>query len=646
MLENSNIVSALTNYIRKNFKSPTEENISKIIASVQKNFVSQYKDRYNKSRRIREKFFKQNEQWLDVPFTVYLEDPTCSSEEASTSTGKRGRPTSSYEDSSEKTKKRKNKELIDSCGMDFILNSYIQNLRKNGETDEAFIVEILHALPKEQKSKIRDNLLKTDQTPYSKEEALSIFIELGLTKAQYELMRDFTIVKDCLLFPSYYSIREAKRMCYPMSSAITITGVKAEAKIQELLDHTVARILMIDSVYKVGAKHLKLYCKWGCDGSSGQSVYKQTLPGESDIISDANLFICSLVPIRLINLDNNDVLWINPVPSSVRFCRPISIEFCKETPEKTRSAIENIKEQINSLIPCLINKEGNGVEINFEMFLTMVDGKVVQVLSNTKSSALCAICGAKPTEMNNLEKVQAKPVDESVYEYGLSTLHCWIRFMEAILHIAYNNDFQKWAATKAYQDLKKKMEEIQNRFREEIGLVIDKPKQVSGNTNDGNTARRFFQAYDITSEITGVNMELIKRFYILLQVMSCGKAINSKKFGKFAYETAKLYVAKYPWYYMPSSVHKVLIHGEAIIEHYSILPLGELSEDAQESRNKDYKNFRLHHARKISRRATNEDVLHSLLYTSDPYITSLRKPYNKKNLDLMDEAVELLDLIN
>lgn len=187
------------------------------------------------------------------------------------------------------------------------------------------------------------------------------------------------------------------------------------------------------------------------------------------------------------------------------------------------------------------------------------------------------------------------------------------------------------------------MGNIQKRFREELGLVIDKPKQVSGNTNDGNTARRFFRAYDITSEITGVDLNLIKRFYILLQVMSCGKAVNPKKTGEYALETAKLYVAKYPWYYMPASLHKVLIYGEAIIEHYSILPLGELSEDAQESRNKDYKNFRLHHARKISRKATTEDVLHSLLYTSDPYITSLRKPYHKKNIELLDEALELLD---
>ena len=72
------------------------------------------------------------------------------------------------------------------------------------------------------------------------------------------------------------------------------------------------------------------------------------------------------------------------------------------------------------------------------------------------------------------------------------------------------------------------------------------------------------------------------------------------------------------FYYMPPSVHKILLHGESIIKHFAVLPIGQLSEDAQESCNKDYKKFRLYHARKCSRSDTNEDVFHTLLYTSDP----------------------------
>jgi hypothetical protein len=46
------------------------------------------------------------------------------------------------------------------------------------------------------------------------------------------------------------------------------------------------------------------------------------------------------VPIRLIDEESGAIIWQNPVPSSVRFCRPISIEFSKETPEKTKAVVD------------------------------------------------------------------------------------------------------------------------------------------------------------------------------------------------------------------------------------------------------------------------------------------------------------------
>lgn len=70
---------------------------------------------------------------------------------------------------------------------------------------------------------------------------------------------------------------------------------------------------------------------------------------------------------------------------------------------------------------------------------------------------------------------------------------------------------------------------------------------------------------------------------------------------------------------MPSSVHKILLHGENIIKYFAILPIRQLSEDAQESRNKDYRNMRLHHARKCSRMATNEEVFKTLVHFRSIY---------------------------
>jgi hypothetical protein len=138
-----------------------------------------------------------------------------------------------------------------------------------------------------------------------------------------------------------------------------------------------------------------------------------------------------------------------------------------------------------------------------------------------------------------------------------------------------------------------------------------------------------------------VDVELIRRFSIILQTIVCGHPINEKKIGIYAFNTAKLYVSKY----MPASVHKILIHGEKIIRS-AILPIGQLSEEAQEARNKDYKQTRLHHARKCSRSATNEDIVHMLLASSDPLITNIRSVAKKINTELHPEALDLLNFEN
>lgn len=79
------------------------------------------------------------------------------------------------------------------------------------------------------------------------------------------------------------------------------------------------------------------------------------------------------------------------------------------------------------------------------------------------------------------------------------------------------------------------------------------------------------------------------------------------------------------------------MHGSKIISA-AILPIGMLTEEAQEARNKEYRQYRLGHSRKCSRSATNEDVMHMLLVTSDPYINKFRVKPKSKFLDIRDEV--------
>ena len=94
---------------------------------------------------------------------------------------------------------------------------------------------------------------------------------------------------------------------------------------------------------------------------------------------------------------------------------------------------------------------------------------------------------------------------------------------------------------------------------------------------------------------------------------------------------------------MPSSVHKILLHGEVIIRSV-LLPIGELSEEAIEARHKDFRRFRINNTRKCSRLATNEDIIHALLVSSDLVISGLNFKKDKaRHVGLDDEAMGLLE---
>lgn len=168
-------------------------------------------------------------------------------------------------------------------------------------------------------------------------------------------------------------------------------------------------------------------------------------------------------------------------------------------------------------------------------------------------------------------------------------------------------------------------------------------KHGSGNTNDGNTARRFFADPTFSATTTGLNRELINRFRVILAAISSCKHVDANKFRTYAKDTALLYQRLYRWFNMPPSVHKVLFHGADIIESFK-LPIGLYSEEAQESRNKDFKRIRQNHTRKMSRMETNEDLIHGLLVSSDPYISNLRKAYQKTEKPFDNEVLQLLKL--
>lgn len=128
----------------------------------------------------------------------------------------------------------------------------------------------------------------------------------------------------------------------------------------------------------MNTSELTLICKWGLDGSSGQSNYRQMINKKDD----SSVFITSMVPLQ-VKENKSNIIWQNPTPSSTRFCRSIKFMFAKENKRLAFTETNEIQNKIANLKDYI---HENKVKINFELVLTIVDGKVCQMLTDTKST--------------------------------------------------------------------------------------------------------------------------------------------------------------------------------------------------------------------------------------------------------------------
>lgn len=550
-------------------------------------------------------------------------------------------PRKPFADLSTKQKKRRIEEH-NQQESDELAYATVSMLKKHGKENLAEVIDYLMKNPEEAARFLQ--IIKTKEhkkCTFTPEKALGLLLSLKLSKWQYITLRESSIREGAAdIYPSYYKVQQAKLVCYPPKEAFTFTDTMAKVSLQALLDITVQRILK-SLPDKPPHQSLNLLSKWGFDGSSSQRRYKQKMEEGK---TDEAIFMTTLVPLKLTAAVGKEemIIWENPKPCSTLYCRPVQFIFVKESELVVKNEMTKTEAQRKTLSP---SKCADGIEVEHNLFMTMIDGKVCTYLSEARSSAACYLCLAKPSQMNDLDAVLRKEVSSDMIKFGLSPLHAQINSMECLLHIAYKQDLKIWSVkgedNKSVVQQRKK--QIQDRFREELGLLIDIVKQGSGTTNDGNTARKFFEFPERTATITGLDEEIVRRFAVILQAITSGENIDVEKFRAYTRTTAERYLQFYHWYYMSATVHKLLIHGADIIKE-SIVPIGNLSEEASEARNKDFRRYREHHSRKINRTSTNEDIMKMMLLTSDPYISATRPVMNRvqHKTKMRQETLDLL----
>lgn len=381
-----------------------------------------------------------------------------------------------FDDCSERTKKRRMNDLRVSNTEKEIEGAFIENLRSINKID----AEIIDKLSKASQT-LKEQVLKVIQgdappsVSYSPEEALAVMVDLKLTQHQYNLLHNQAKTRNADIYPPYMKIFEVKQECYPPFKFFEVTDYGANIKLQPLLNLTSERLLKIcDSnlLENITKPRIHVIYKWGLDGASGQSSYKQIFQNDPGDVTDASIVMISLVPLQV--KSSNGIIWTNPTPSSTKFCRPIRFEFIKETTDTINQQYSLIQEQIDQLHCTTININGKILKKSHELFCTMLDGKSINARTSTSSST-CNICGSKPSQMNNIGSLKRRICNEENYMYGISSLHCWIRFFECLLHIAYKLPIKKWTTrgdSKAKAKVKKNKKRIQSIYQKEKGKTI------------------------------------------------------------------------------------------------------------------------------------------------------------------------------
>lgn len=501
----------------------------------------------------------------------------------------------------------------------------LRNLVEHPETDSA---------PEEEKER-----------PLSPEQALSQFISSGSAKGDMQDWRNLALSQGSKLIPTVKAVEQAKLLCYP--EGMVFTHISGEVPLQSLLNHTFQRLVTLhgDKVDQLPAsvKEIKSLVKAGMDGMGGHSQYKQGYTDDTQVGSDGQSFMACVVPIHL---DDGEagLIWENEVPNSTFFCRVLKFAFLKETKQLVQEFYENLQEQIDNLTPTpCITPSSRKILVRHKVCTTMVDGKICGILTDT-GNRRCHVCRVTYSRINDIDYVLGLQYDEDRLTFGASILHAYMRIFDNLMHISCKQDIKQYEVSKKSWEatvVQARKFLIQTEFKKEMNLLVDFPRPNGGTSTDGNTARKFFKEHEKGADILQLDRLLVRRLSVILRTLSCRHPIDADKFEIYAIDTARLYVTHYSWYPMAPTLHKILIHGAAFVRK-SPCAVAALSEEAQESLNKVFRNFREHFTGKISRLATNEDIFKRLSIFSGPIISSLRMKNRKNEVELDDEVKALL----
>jgi len=190
----------------------------------------------------------------------------------------------------------------------------------------------------------------------------------------------------------------------------------------------------------------------------------------------------------------NIIIYRNMLPNSPHASRPIRLSYERETKETIRNEVSRLQLQVQNLKPYLLS-ENPKVEVSFRALLTMIDGKVLQEVTNSPAASSCPICHKTYRQIAQPDgDFQPK---EGALQFGACILHFGIRSIEALFQMGYRQDIKKSRQALSPQEketVANRERDVKAQFREKLGVIIDQRRDGgAGNTTTGNVARKLFK---------------------------------------------------------------------------------------------------------------------------------------------------------
>lgn len=314
-------------------------------------FCSNMNMKWHKSCRSFKVFEKQHAVWLKGNTSIRKRE----TQSASTKS-KPGRPQLTFCQKSERTKRRVAAEISKDQNNEVepLVLAASAAARKCNQLDLAVVLKETVSTPT-RAAKVRKLISRATPTKLSADEGLAFLLENNFSKEQYCNIRNQTKMSNCDIYPLYKELTCSKYKCRP--DGVIVTETLAKVPLEMLLKHTSERIIKVQEEVISTLMETKnndilygeLIVSYGFDSSTGYTNYKQQFEkAGSSQNSDSSLLATTIIPLRLIEASGN-ILWNNRTPQSIRFCRPLKLEYTKETKEIILKEKENIEEEINSL---------------------------------------------------------------------------------------------------------------------------------------------------------------------------------------------------------------------------------------------------------------------------------------------------------